>query len=127
MLRIGHRGAAAVAPENTLRGFETALEAGVDLIEFDVLDLDEGELVLGLTRPAPKDVLDARLEDVDAQLDVLARMWQADAERVGRSDDPWTDDRAPVEWITDRMIVEYGLEGGDLDEDYLPTDPRGSG
>ena len=27
------------------------------------------------------------------------------------SDDPWTDDRAPVEWITDRMIVEFAAAG----------------
>ena len=35
----------------------------------------------------------------------------------------WTDDRAPVEWLTDRMIIEYAAEGGRLDEDYLPTRP----
>ncbi len=45
-LRIGHRGAAALAPENTLRGFRAAIEAGVDLIEFDVFDLRGGSLVL---------------------------------------------------------------------------------
>lgn len=45
-LRIGHRGAAALAPENTLGSFRAALEAGVDLIEFDVLELRGGELVL---------------------------------------------------------------------------------
>lgn len=45
-LRIGHRGAAALAPENTLRSFRAAVEAGVDLIEFDVLDLSSGELVI---------------------------------------------------------------------------------
>ncbi|MBA2474425.1 MAG: fused MFS/spermidine synthase [Actinobacteria bacterium] len=36
---------------------------------------------------------------------------------------PWTDDRAPVEWITDRMIVEFAARGGDLDELPLPTAP----
>jgi spermidine synthase len=36
---------------------------------------------------------------------------------------PWTDDRAPVEWVTDRMIVEYAASGGELDEDLLPTAP----
>jgi len=45
-LRIGHRGAAALAPENTLRSFRAALGAGVDLIEFDVLQLAGGELVV---------------------------------------------------------------------------------
>ena len=36
MLRIGHRGAAALAPENTIAGVRAALAAGVDGIEFDV-------------------------------------------------------------------------------------------
>lgn len=46
LLRIGHRGAAALAPENTLRSFEAAIETGVDWIECDVLDLADGTLVL---------------------------------------------------------------------------------
>ena len=41
------RGAARLAPENTLRSFEAALEHGVDAIEFDVLDAGPGPLVLG--------------------------------------------------------------------------------
>jgi glycerophosphoryl diester phosphodiesterase len=36
MLRIGHRGAAALAPENTIASARAALAAGVDGIEFDV-------------------------------------------------------------------------------------------
>jgi glycerophosphoryl diester phosphodiesterase len=35
-LVIGHRGAKAVAPENTLASLRAAVEAGVDLVEFDV-------------------------------------------------------------------------------------------
>ncbi len=46
VLRIGHRGAAALAPENTLASFRAAVAVGVDLIEFDVLDLRRGPLVL---------------------------------------------------------------------------------
>jgi len=35
-LIIGHRGAAAVAPENTIVAFEAAIQAGADGVEFDV-------------------------------------------------------------------------------------------
>jgi glycerophosphoryl diester phosphodiesterase len=45
-LRIGHRGAAALAPENTLRSFRKAVEVGVDLIELDVFELRGRELVV---------------------------------------------------------------------------------
>jgi glycerophosphoryl diester phosphodiesterase len=44
--RVGHKGAAALAPANTIAAFERALEAGVDVVEFDVLDLEDGTLVL---------------------------------------------------------------------------------
>ncbi len=39
---IGHRGAAAHAPENTLPSFAAALEAGVDAIELDVRMTSDG-------------------------------------------------------------------------------------
>jgi glycerophosphoryl diester phosphodiesterase len=44
--RVGHRGASALAPENTLRALELAVELGCDMLEFDVLDLVDGTLVL---------------------------------------------------------------------------------
>ena len=44
-LRIGHRGAKALAPENTLAAFRAAVAAGVDLVEFDVIR-HAGELVV---------------------------------------------------------------------------------
>jgi glycerophosphoryl diester phosphodiesterase len=45
-LVIGHRGAAALAPENTIRSLRAAYAAGVDLIEFDLLALTSREIVL---------------------------------------------------------------------------------
>jgi len=45
-LRVGHKGAAALEPENTLRSLARAVELGCDLVEFDVLDLRDGTLVL---------------------------------------------------------------------------------
>jgi glycerophosphoryl diester phosphodiesterase len=46
MKRVGHKGADHVAPGNTAESFRAALAAGVDMIEFDVLNLRGGELVL---------------------------------------------------------------------------------
>jgi glycerophosphoryl diester phosphodiesterase len=37
LTRIGHKGADLIAPGNTYASFDAALEAGVDMIEFDVL------------------------------------------------------------------------------------------
>jgi glycerophosphoryl diester phosphodiesterase len=50
LLRVGHKGAHAIHPGNTLESFDAALETGVDMIEFDILPLEparpHSELVL---------------------------------------------------------------------------------
>lgn len=46
MLRIGHRGARAYEPENTLRSFKKALEIGVDAVELDVRKTKDDQLVV---------------------------------------------------------------------------------
>jgi glycerophosphoryl diester phosphodiesterase len=47
LLRIGHKGADGIVPGNTIASFEAAVEAGVDIIELDVLrprgDFEQGE------------------------------------------------------------------------------------
>ncbi len=43
---IGHRGAAGLAPENTLAAFQIALDRGVTGIEFDVQRTADGELIV---------------------------------------------------------------------------------
>jgi glycerophosphoryl diester phosphodiesterase len=65
-LRIGHRGAAALAPENTLESIELAVELGCDLVEFDVHAVD-GSLVLAHDRPLAAEGLPG-LDDVLAFL-----------------------------------------------------------
>lgn len=45
-LVIGHRGAAAVRPENTLPAFQHALALGVDAVEFDVRVTGDGVAVV---------------------------------------------------------------------------------
>ncbi len=46
MLIIGHRGASGTVPENTLKSFEKAVQAGAKMIELDVHQCAGGELVV---------------------------------------------------------------------------------
>ncbi len=75
--RIGHKGADHVAPGNTLASFEAALEHGVDMIEFDVLRMRDGALVLAhdLTDAASREPL-----TLDEGLDIFAGEAYADVE-----------------------------------------------
>jgi glycerophosphoryl diester phosphodiesterase len=63
--RIGHGGASALAPANTLASFDAALRVGVDMVEFD-LRAYAGELVLAHT------ILDARRGGALRLADALA-------------------------------------------------------
>lgn len=46
MMLFGHRGAAALAPENTLPSFAAALEAGADGVELDIRLTADGRVVI---------------------------------------------------------------------------------
>jgi len=46
VLKIGHRGARAYEPENTLSSFRLAIELGVDAVELDVRKTVDNELVV---------------------------------------------------------------------------------
>lgn len=46
MMIIGHRGAAGLAPENTLEALEAGYEAGADMLEFDIRMTKDKVLVL---------------------------------------------------------------------------------
>ncbi len=81
------------------------------------------QLVVGLDRPLPADELRRRLRAAAPALLPLADLFARDLKTASRAGRPWTDDRAPVEWITDRMIAAYALRGGGEDEQPLPTRP----
>ncbi|MBA3376664.1 MAG: fused MFS/spermidine synthase [Actinobacteria bacterium] len=78
-------------------------------------------LVLGLTQPLAAQEFQRRLANGPADVASLRQLLARDVRALTASGRPWTDDRAPVEWITDRMIIAYAAEGGRLDEDSLPT------
>lgn len=80
-------------------------------------------IVLGLTKPLTTDEREQRLDHGPAALAPLRELLAIDARPLEATGRAWTDDRAPVEWVTDRMIVSFAARGGRLDEDYLPTRP----
>ncbi len=67
-MRIGHRGAAALAPDNSLAGIEAAATHGVDAVELDVLARPDGTLVL-----AHGPVLPPQAPPLDEALALAAR------------------------------------------------------
>jgi spermidine synthase len=65
----------------------------------------------------------AALPRVSDSLRPLTRLLANGLRESDATGEAWTDDHAPVEWITDRMIIEFAARGGDFDEDPLPTAP----
>ena len=81
------------------------------------------QFVIGLDRPAPRDVLARRLRRAPPRLRPLTALLARDMRVALRGSAPWTDDHAPVEWITDRMILEFAARGGRFEDHDLPTAP----
>ena len=81
------------------------------------------ELLLAFDRPVEAAELRARVGAVPRELDPLVPLFRDGLTPVSQEVRPLTDDRAPVEWLTDRMIIDFVSRGGDLDEDLLPTAP----
>jgi hypothetical protein len=81
------------------------------------------QLVLGFDRPISRARLRAAVTRTPARPRVLTRLLAEHARAAAPSAQPWTDDHAPVEWLTDRTILEYAAHGGNLHERLLPTAP----
>jgi spermidine synthase len=115
--------AAVPDDERLVRAVGRTLAAEIpQAIEWPVLRFNT--VVLGLTEPLSREERARRLRAGPADLAPLRELLARDATPLESSGRIWTDDHAPVEWLTDRMIVSYAAEGGRLDEDYLPTRPR---
>ncbi|HET7572524.1 MAG TPA: fused MFS/spermidine synthase [Gaiellaceae bacterium] len=85
--------------------------------------LDLNRLVLGLDRPLGRAALRAAVPRTPAPVRSLTRLLAAHARPAAPAARPWTDDRAPVEWVTDRMILDFARRGDTRDERLLPTAP----
>jgi glycerophosphoryl diester phosphodiesterase len=91
--RIGHGGASALAPANTLASFDAAREIGIDMVEFDVRAWD-GDLVLAHTVLHARRGGNVRLSDAlthlsgrrfkDVELNVDVKHMGCEAALLGR-------------------------------------------
>jgi spermidine synthase len=82
------------------------------------------QLALGFSSPEEPGVLARRSEQAAPDILPLTRLMTAQWERTVPLADYWTDDRAPVEWVTDRMIISFGVSGQQRGEAGLPTKPQ---
>jgi glycerophosphoryl diester phosphodiesterase len=81
VVRIGHRGAGAIAPENSLAAIETAAAHGLDAVELDVLRRTDGVLVLAHGPELPSDA--PLLDDALALAARLGLAVQVDVKPAG--------------------------------------------
>jgi glycerophosphoryl diester phosphodiesterase len=101
LLRIGHRGAAALAPENSLEAIALAVELGCDLVEFDVHAIGDA-LVVVHDRPQAAHELPS-LDDVLAFLRGTAAGVHLDLKARGA--EPAVADALRRHGLVDRTVV----------------------
>lgn len=129
MLRIGHRGAAALAPENSLAAIEAAAAHGVDAVELDVLRGAGGGLVLAHGPDVPPDApslddglaLAVRL-GLAVQLDVkVAGIEAGIVEALGRVD---LDPRSFISSFSLPILGAFAAVAPDLPRSYTYPEDR---
>jgi glycerophosphoryl diester phosphodiesterase len=89
MRRIGHRGAAGHAPENTIESFEKAYALGCDEVETDVWLAEDGRLLISHDPPGPdvkltlEEVLDFCRGKMGVNVELKAEMSEKTAHQTG--------------------------------------------
>ncbi len=119
-LIIGHRGARGLAPENTLAGFELALELGVDGVEMDVFRCATGEPVV---------FHDYRLENLTGRTGWIENTALGELKKldVGSHFNPkYRGEKMPTleevfDLMGDRVILNLELKGEDTHGDGLES------
>jgi len=80
-------------------------------------------LVFACNGPVTRGELVRRAGSVPAAAGSLVPFFRRGVHETGSHGTVLTDDRAPVEWLSDRAIVSYVAHGGRLEDDHLPTQP----
>ncbi len=122
-LIFGHRGVPDEAPENTIAGFERAVEMGLDGVELDVQQCASGELVIIHDERVDK-LTDGSGEIKDLSFDEL-RALDAGSKFVGKSGSPgFGGEKIPtleetLAVLGGKMIVNIELKTRSIPDDGL--------
>jgi spermidine synthase len=81
------------------------------------------DVLFALRERVTRAELEQRAGRVRGKLRLLLPLFHSRLAPVRPHGSPLTDDRAPVEWLTDRMIIHEVERGGAHDEPALPTAP----
>jgi len=111
-LIVAHRGASAVEAENTLPAFELAIEAGADVIEFDVRMTADGVAVV-MHDPVVDRTTDGHGPVATLGIDELRRL------RIRTRDGGWTG--VPV--LEEALAALSGRVGVDVEIKNVPGEP----
>jgi len=82
------------------------------------------DVLFALREPVTREELERRAAAAPGRIKLLLPLFRRRLEAVRPEGSPLTDDRAPVEWLTDQMILRQVERGGSFDEPVLPTAPR---
>jgi spermidine synthase len=82
------------------------------------------DLLIGMTTPTTREELVRRIAGLPREIATLGPPFAEELREIRQEERPLTDDRAPVEWLTDGMLIDYITQSETLDEEYLPTRPR---
>ena len=82
------------------------------------------DVLFALREPVTREELERRATAAPGRIKLLLPLFRRRLEAVRPEGSPLTDDRAPVEWLTDQMILRQVERGGSFDEPALPTAPR---
>ena len=116
-LVLGHRGASADAPENTLAAFDLAREQGADGVELDVRRCADGDLVLHHDAALPDGRVVARTARIDlpSSVPTLAEALDTCAGllvNVEIKNSPFDPDHDPARTLADDVVALLRARGG---------------
>jgi spermidine synthase len=83
------------------------------------------DVLFAMRQPVTRAELERRARRAPGKIRLLLPLFRSRLSAVTPHGRPLTDDRAPVEWLTDRMILHEVERGGAHDEPALPTAPPG--